>query len=156
MTDAQLGPSLAMDADQAAELALEVRRNATSQHASHEVRLLCALRLAMGDNGQRLNSDLVTYAAELRRKADGFDRDAARRLAERESAIEAIELCARMSVTQTECLKLACKGYTAKEIAAMHGTSYWTASRHFDEIRKRLQVNSMTMAAVMAVKAGLV
>lgn len=63
--------------------------------------------------------------------------------------------CARLSARELEVLKLSCKGLTTRESAALLGISGYTVEKHKELIYRKLEVNTMVEAAVLAVKAGL-
>ena len=80
---------------------------------------------------------------------------AAREAAAADAANEARRLCATLTPAQRDELILACKGLKVQAAATVQGLSYHTVDRHRTALRKRLGVNSMVEAAVIAGKAGL-
>jgi hypothetical protein len=63
------------------------------------LRLLCDLRFALGDNGKRMQPELVEYAKELKRKADIADSSAA----PAQPAQEPTEILKQQTATQGHC-----------------------------------------------------
>lgn len=58
--------------------------------------------------------------------------------------------------TEQVILQLVSKGYTAREIAEMNRSSYYTVTTHVRNIYKKLSINSRAEAVMEAIRLGLV
>ncbi len=74
----------------------------------------------------------------------------------REACQEADQQMAALSERERECVVLAGKGLTDREIAAAVHLSFWTVAQYLKAAFRKLGVKTRTEAAVIATKAGLV
>jgi DNA-binding NarL/FixJ family response regulator len=68
---------------------------------------------------------------------------------------EAKALCGGLSPRQVEILQISCKGLNSRDCAALLHISPQTVDGHRAELFRKLEVNTMVEAAVLAAKAGL-
>lgn len=62
----------------------------------------------------------------------------------------------QLTETEKNILQLVSKGYTAKEIANINNSSYYTVTTHLKNTYKKLSINNRAEAVMEAIKLGLV